>query len=631
MKKIAPTIITSLKDAYNLEASRLFQTGFNHHRNGQLDKAKIFYKQAILKNPKHFDALHLCGVIEIHNKNTKVGLELIERALKINPQSAEAHFNKGMALLEIKKFEDAISCFDKAIKFKIDYFPAFFNRGNALAQLEKFEEAVTSYKSAVLIAPSFAEGYCNLGNALTQLGKLEDAVCYYEKSIQLAPGLVDAYLNISSALIKLDRKKDALTCINHAIELDKNDYIAYLNRGKILIELDQFHEAISSFNRAIEIEPSYSDAYCNYGLALMELLKPKEALLQYEKAISIDPFYYEAINNKGEALSKIGHYEEGIKQYDLALQIKPDYPPAQWNKSNALLTLGNFDEGWRLYESRWKVKELNLNYSLFKQPLWLGNELLTDKTILLHSEQGLGDTIQFCRYSQMVSNLGARVILRVQKPLLSLFKQLQGVHHLIGDNEILPDFDFHCPLMSLPLALKTNLNSIPNVSGYLWSDPIKRQQWSKKIGQHQRKLIGLAWSGNPNQGNDGNRSIKLSHLLPYLPNEFSYISLQKEVRDYDKETLFKSTISHFGDDIHDFSDTAAICDLVDLVVSVDSSVAHLSGAMGKPTSVLLPYDPGWRWLLNRDDSPWYQSVKLFRQNSDFTWDPVFRRLADSLF
>jgi hypothetical protein len=340
--------------------------------------------------------------------------------------------------------------------------------------------------------------------------------------------------------------------------------------------------------------------------------------------------YYEAINNKGEALSKLGYYEQAIEQYDLALQINPNHHPAQWNKSNALLTLGIYDVGWRLHESRWKVKELNQSPPIFKKPLWLGNEPLTDKAILLHSEQGLGDTIQFCRYSQLVANLGAKVILRVQKPLLSLFEKLQGVHCLIGDGEESPDFDFHCPLMSLPLALKTNLNSIPYASRYLWSDPTKRLQWSKKIGNYKGKLIGIAWSGNPNQGNDRNRSIKLSHILPYLPNDLSYISLQKEVRDYDKDTLFKSTICHFGGDIQDFADTAAICDLVDLVVSVDSSVAHLSGAMGKPTSILLPFDPGWRWLLNRDDSPWYQSVKLFRQDSDCSWDPVFKRLAASL-
>jgi hypothetical protein len=282
------------------------------------------------------------------------------------------------------------------------------------------------------------------------------------------------------------------------------------------------------------------------------------------------------------------------------------------------------------YEIRWKNKANNLIDKFKKLQLWIGQFSIKDKTIIMYHEQGMGDSIQFFRYVQMVLNLGARIILSVPAPLKVLFEFNTAATVVENLNEDGVMADCRCPLMSLALAFRTTLSNIPSQISYIKADETKIQFWKNRLAFINGPKVGIAWSGNPNQGNDRNRSIKLSHILPYLPNELSYISLQKEVRDYDKDTLFKSTICHFGGDIQDFADTAAICDLVDLVVSVDSSVAHLSGAMGKPTSILLPFDPGWRWLLNRDDSPWYQSVKLFRQDSDCSWDPVFKRLAASL-
>jgi hypothetical protein len=279
---------------------------------------------------------------------------------------------------------------------------------------------------------------------------------------------------------------------------------------------------------------------------------------------------------------------------------------------------------------RWKTKELKMKSRNFSKPLWLGEESLTGKTILLHSEQGFGDTIQFCRYAKMVRNLGAKVILEVPLPLVDLLRCLDGVDELIPKDSELSDFDFHCPLLSLPLAFKTDLSSIPNTPHYLYSNQDKRKYWLNKLGASSKKRIGIVWSGSLGHSNDRNRSLLLKDIIEYLPINFEYISLQKEIREVDQAILSSSSIRHFGPELHDFSDTAAICDLIDLVISVDTSVAHLAAALGKPTWILLPFTPDWRWHLDREDSPWYPSVRLFRQSSNQQWSPVIQRVAHNL-
>ena len=613
-----------------LDSVQLFQIGFSFHKSGQLDKALSIYQQILSVHHNHFDALHLSGVIEIQNKNPSAGLALIDQALTINNQNAGAHFNKGMVHLQLSQIEVAITSFDKAIKIEPSYVQAYFNRGNALAQLLKLEEAIENYSQAISMVPNYAEAYCNLANAFTQLEKHDEAIDNFQKALKIAPNFTDALFNISNPLLHLGRLNEALVYLNKANFLAPNDHLILSNRGLVLMQLGMTDDAVENFNRAIELCPSYADTYSNCGLALMDLGRVREALQYYERAINIDSKYYKALSNKGKALSKLGKYKDAIEQFNLALEINPEYAPTHWNKANALLTMGDFEQGWELYEWRWKTKELNLHMPSFKKPLWLGAETLSGKTILLHAEQGLGDSIQFCRYAKLVSDLGAKVLLQTPKPLIDLFGNLKGVDLLVEEGNELPYFDYHCPLLSLPLALKTALSTIPKSTPYLFSSPEKKQLWINRINKQTGKLIGLAWSGNKNQGNDRNRSIKLSELLPYLPTGFTYISMQKELRDHDKEVLINSSIQHFGEDLKDFTDTAALCDLMDMVVSVDTSIAHLAGAIGKPVSILLPFDPGWRWLLNRDDSPWYPSAKLYRQNDDALWEPVFKRLANDI-
>jgi hypothetical protein len=295
------------------------------------------------------------------------------------------------------------------------------------------------------------------------------------------------------------------------------------------------------------------------------------------------------------------------------------------------LLLGNFKDGWQGYEWRWKKDSFTSHKRSFQQPLWLGIESLQNKTILLYAEQGLGDVIQFCRYTPLVAALGAKVILEVPTSLINLLSDLDGVSQIIAYGDELPEFDFQCPLLSLPLAFKTELHSIPPVSQYITSDREKVTKWQTKLGKKIKPRVGIVWSGSIVHQNDHNRSLTLSQLIPYLHYKMEYVCLQKELRDIDKELLAQHIeIKYFGDALEDFTDTAAICELMDVVISVDTSVAHISGALSKPTWVLLPYSPDWRWLLDRDDSPWYPSVKLYRQKEIGNWDSVLENIKGDL-
>jgi hypothetical protein len=369
-------------------------------------------------------------------------------------------------------------------------------------------------------------------------------------------------------------------------------------------------------------------------VTLHELKRYDEAITHYDKALSLKPDYHEAWTDKGVTLHELKRYDEAITHYDKALSLKPDYHEASWNKSLCLLLQGDFENGLQLYESRWtseKVSEIAGKRS-FDGPAWLGAESLQDKTILLYGEQGLGDFIQFCRYVKLVAGLGAKVILEVPQSLATLLTGLTGVSEFVIKGQELPPFDFCCPIVSLPLAFNTRVSSIPAENRYIASDVKKASEWRFKLGEKKKKRVGLVWSSLSNFQHDAKRSLLLSDFVKALPVDgYEYVCLQKELKDCDKE-FFKEyqNIQFFGDQLNDFSDTAALIESVDLVVSTCTSVPHLSAAMGKETWVLLSHVPDWRWLLDREDSPWYPSMKLYRQNSICNWNSVLDRVKSDL-
>jgi len=358
----------------------------------------------------------------------------------------------------------------------------------------------------------------------------------------------------------------------------------------------------------------------------MELNRPGDALNDYNRALSINPDYTEALYNKGNALLALGQLEWAIACFDKSVASDPDNADAHLNRALFLLLAGDFERGWPEYEWRWKQSS-TIALHHFSQPLWTGKQKLAGKTILLYAEQGLGDTIQFVRYIRKVKALGARIILEVQAPLKSLMSSVEGVDVLIAQGEKTPAFDYHCMLMSLPFAFNSNLHNIPAATSYLTATSDKITHWADKLREIPTPRIGISWSGNPDHKNDHNRSISLQWLADRLPPGFSYISLQKELRAYDQTALESdSKILSFSDQLQDFSDLAGLIANLDMVISVDTSVAHLAGALGKPVCILLPYAPDWRWLQTGESCPWYPTARLFRQPALSDWESVIEEL-----
>jgi tetratricopeptide (TPR) repeat protein len=372
-------------------------------------------------------------------------------------------------------------------------------------------------------------------------------------------------------------------------------------------------------------------AHYNRGCKLQEQQDWEAAIACYDRALAIDPHLAAAYSNRGAAFTAINRCDEALASLDRAIGLQPDYPEAHFSKAITLLLAGNLAAGWVEFEWRWKTapgRALRESKS-FSQPLWLGAQALAGETLLLYCERGLGDTLQFCRYAQRVSELHAKVILQVQAPLLDLLRRLPAAIHVISEPEALPHFDLQCPLLSLPLVFKTSLGTIP-AARYLSADTGKVSLLRANLGKSNRPRVGLAWRGDANNPDDRNRSVALRDLLRVLPPALQYFSLQKEATPEEERLLEDHPhVSILSKDLS-FEDAAALCECVDLVISIDSSVAHLAAALGKATWILLPFNPDCRWLLHREDSPWYPSVKLYRQRTPHEWPTVLARLVADL-
>jgi tetratricopeptide (TPR) repeat protein len=554
----------------------------------------------LLADPRHFDALHLLGVLACQSGNPARALGLIDQAIQLYPANPVFYASRGNALKDLRRFTEAVASYDEAIARKADFAEAYSNRGIALKEIHQLDAAVASFDKAIELKADYAEAWSNRGNALRLAGKYEMAVASYNKAIALKPDYVDAYSN----------RGNAFRDMRDAKMLDK---------------------ALTSYEMAIALRPDFAEACSNRGNVLRDLGLLESSIASYDRAIAIAPDFAEAYSNRGLALKEMSRLDEALACYETALALKPDFVDGNWNKSLVLLLGGQLEEGWKYYEWRWKNLKAGLQRREFPQPLWTGAEPLQGKTILLQCEQGFGDSIQFVRYARLVAERGAKVIVEVPVALAGLFKGVEGVSALALQGTPLPSFDYHCPLMSLPLAFNTGLGSIPVSPRYLKATAEKLQAWEKKLGPKTALRVGLAWSGSTTHRNDRQRSTLLSTLLQYLPPQHQYVSLQKEVRAADQPALnFNRGLLHFGSELKDFTDTAALVNLMDVVISVDTSVAHLSGALGKKTWVMLPVVPDWRWLLDRDDSPWYPSVTCYRQTTRDDWTTVFARVGADL-
>ena len=642
-----------------------FREGVTLQQAGRLAEADAVYGEVLTRNPKHFDALHMRGIVAFQAGRKDVAADLIGKAVTVNPSHAAAQNNLGAVLGALGRKEAALAHYEQAIALKPNFVDAFYNRANVMVQLGQPEAAVASYDKAVALKPDHADAYngragalralerCdaalnsidralalrpddagfhnNRGNILKQVGRLDLALESYNGAIARDPELAEAHYNRGNVLREGKRFVDALASYDRAIALQPGFAPAHNNRGNALRSLKQYDEARQSYDRAIAADAGSADAYINRGAVAADVGRHAKALADYDAAIARDPASADAHNSRGVALRELGRHSEAIASHEKAIALAPEHAEAHWALSICLLQQGNFAAGWPLYEWRWKNANLKLERRNFDAPLWDGSQLLQGKTILLHGEQGLGDVLQFCRYAALVADRGARVILEVATPLAPLLAGMTGVAEVAVKGRALPAFDFHCPFLSLPLAFRTALDTIPAAGGYLRAPAAHRAVWQGLLGTKTAPRVGLCWSGNPDHKNDRHRSLPVGDLAAMLPAGMDYICVQKDIRAEDAVVLKTRTdIRQFGEKLGDFADTAALCEQLDLVISVDTSIAHLAGALDKPVWILLPASADWRWLLERGDSPWYDSARLYRQTTPGHWQDALARVKADL-
>jgi tetratricopeptide (TPR) repeat protein len=490
----------------------------HQHQAGGLAEAEQLYLQVLTRDAGNADALHLLGVVTHQKGRPDLAIDLIRRAIAINPLEASFHANLGVAFKELGRQDEAIACYRTAIRLRPEQPEAHNSLGNALAGSGRLDEALVSYRTAIALRPDYAEAHYNLGITYKEQGRAEDSVACYRKAIALRPAYQEANYNL----------------------------------GNAFRDLRQLDAAVASYRRAID--------------------------------------------------------------------LRPDFPDAHHNLALALLAQGDLAAGWAEYEWRWKASQLSEARRAFAQPQWRG-EAAEGRTLLIHAEQGFGDTIQFCRYAPLAAERGLRVVLEVQEPLVRLLHAVPGVDLVLGRGADLPAFDLHCPMLSLPLALRTTLSTIPAVPSWLAVEPKMRTC----LGPGPR--IGVAWAGKPSNLADRRRSMALDQLAPlFAVPGLQFVSLQQG----GPKPAADLPLIDFMDEMTDFADTAAVIAHLDLVISVDTAVAHLAASLGKPVWLLDRFDACWRWLDGRRDSPWYPSLRLYRQQRPGDWDSVLAEVARDL-
>ena len=551
--------------------------------------------------------------------------------IKKNKKNLQAIANLSNLFLQLNKFKTSIFYLDELLKLDLKFYIAHYNKGNILLYLNKYKDAIECYENTLNINPQHINSYCNHGVALTKLKKFKEAIISFDKALKLNSQHVDSYCNKGTVLIFLNKFEEAIMCLDKAIELDPQHVDSYCNRGVAFNNLDNIDEAIKNFKKAIDLNPYHVGSYSNLGSALTRLNKLNESLTILNNAIKIDPTHVGSYCNRGNVYSRLFKFKEANRDYDKCIEIDKNYADAHWNKSIVNLLTKNYQKGFSLYEWRWKTKSLDSPaLRNFSEKIWLGNFSIKNKKIFIHAEQGLGDTIQFCRYLELIKNEGAYVILEYPKPLKKLLSSLSCVDEFVENGNELNNFDCHCPLLSLPLAFKTNLETIPKKIPYLYVNNERINKWKNFLGNQDFK-IGISWQSKGNFN-----SIEKSFPLIFFKNiskipNIRLVSLQKnfgieQLSSLPSDCKIQTLPADFDDGDNAFLDSAAILKCVDLFITCDSALGHLAGSLGTKTWLLLKHYPDWRWHLDDDFSPWYPNHRIFRQSIPGDWKGVFEQV-----
>jgi tetratricopeptide (TPR) repeat protein len=611
------------------------------HDLGRLEDALASLDRALALRPAYLKALNNRGIVLQDLKRLEEALACFDRAIAIDANSAEAHNNRGNVLHNLERLDEGLAALNRALALRPEYAKALHNKGMILAGLKRAEEALASFDKALAISPQSPETLNRRGLVLHELDRYGEAVVSFNEALRFDPHRAETFNDRARTLLSQQRYDAALSDCEQALKIKPNFDDALNSQGIALRESGRFDAALASFDEALALNPNFAEAMLNRGIVLRDLERYDEALSWIERALAIKPNWTNGLFHRANVLKETQQYDEALATYERTLAIDPEYWPAHWNEGLCRLLIGDMERGWEKYEWRWRAMKLQWQAKVptFGMPhadamLWLGKEDVAGKTLLLHGEQGLGDTLQFCRYVALVKSKGARIVLEVQPELVRLLRALDGADAVIARDEPPPPFDFHCPLMSLPLAFRTRVDTIPSDVPYLAADPELAAMWCERVKGLSGAKVGLVWSGIPSPFRhvSHRRSMQLAQLAPLaqVPG-VAWISLQKGATEAQSSTPTSGmTLIDWTSELNDLADTAGLVQSLDLVISVDTSVAHLAGALGKPVWLFNRFDTCWRWLLSREDTPWYPTMRIFRQPRPGDWESVVERVAAEL-
>lgn len=608
-----------------MDVSEALAQAAREHRAGHAAQAEAICRQILELDPNQPDALSRLGALAFSAGRLDEALVFFDRAIAARPGDAAGQRNRAMVLAALGRIDEAIAAVRQALVLRADFAEAWLDLGIALRQTGHADEAIAAMRRAVELRPEYAEALNTLGVALAQRGRRDEAAAAFGQALAARPDFPGAWNNLGNVLREQGKVDQAVAAFGRALALQPRFAEALNNLGNALAAIGQPERAIEQYQQALSVRPGYVEAMCNLGAALAQQERWAEAMQWYRRALGVEPRFSLAMFNLAAALAQQGRWKETIETYRKALALEPNHPAANLNLGMALLIVGEFPEGFARNEWRWRVAAAPTAAPDFGRPQWDGSDL-AGRRILLRSEQGLGDAIQFARYAPMVAARGGKVLLAVPRILRSLLKGARAVDGVFVEGEEVGEFDVQCPLLSLPGVIGTTVQTIPADVPYLKADEALAARWRGRIGEDPRLKVGLVWAGSAGHRNDRNRSIPPGLLGALGRSGARFFSLQKAATAQRPGLEMLDWTAELGD----FSDTAALIANLDLIISCDTAVAHLAGAMGKPVWVMLPLAHDWRWLLNRDDSPWYPTMRLFRQKRAGDWAAVVEEVTRAL-
>jgi tetratricopeptide (TPR) repeat protein len=598
-----------------------FGEALSNLQTGRLNQAERILQTVPSSSHRYADSLHVLGLIQGQTGRAAMALDSIAKAIKLRSTDATYYYNHGLIALNLEKFLVAEEDFRNALQLNPQFAEATHSLASTLHKQQRQREAVPLLMELTEKRPKYAQAHSLLGTIYVDLGEADLALVSLNTAQLLNSDNAQIYFNLGVNFSRLDRPDQAIEAYQNALRIDPTHTDALLNIGVMYKLRGEFESAKAAYNSILNINPLHYVALSNIGAVAMEEGQLGDASEAFERALALNADFSVAHNNLATVRQRQMRLDEAIQGFRRSIALSSNSLEVHHNLALALLTHGELRSAWPEYESRWG-SQLEPNAAIEAlAPRWRG-EAAEGKILLVYAEQGLGDSIQFVRYVGLAAELGLRVLLRVQAPLVGLMRTMAGNYQVASDDGPLPSFDYQIPMLSLPLVFDTSLDTIPSQVPYLHADPAKVAQWRARLAPSfaAKRRVGLVWAGSAELNSDRRRSIDAALLKPILSmKNLAFVSLQKP----NAPAWTHPQMIDLMDDVHDFADTAAIIENLDLVVSVDTSVAHLAGALGKKIWLLNRFDTDWRWFAERVDSPWYPTMQIFRQKRAGDWhDPI---------